>query len=245
MSDRTARRIAERITGPDYAAIKRPESSVRVKREGAVVSDAVCLTVVPHPRPAPNEPRVAEPVGASLPDGCVASRSAAPAVSVPVYRQCMGGMHPPRVCPVCQSAFVPGRSDQTYHSRACKEAASHRRSHPLVSGSPVASLCRCCGRSFGRTRGAGRPAAYCGDACRDAAALWRADVRWWAEVAAGWAPTRDAEMIEWSRSRLAQARALSGVDYLKTHPWPVSRATPGMERMLALCQTSRRRPLRS
>jgi hypothetical protein len=160
---------------------------------------------------------------------------------------------PARQCPACDRAFIPGRSDQVYCTRAHKEAAAHRRSHPPATGSPVASLCRCCGRSFVQAGKVGRNLAYCGDACRDAAALWRADVRWWEEVAAGWEPTGDAEMREWSRSRLAQTRALSGADYLKTHPWPVSRATPDMERMYAAQQRdrkrfaspSRRRPLRS
>jgi hypothetical protein len=161
--------------------------------------------------------------------------------------------HPPRLCPVCQNTFVPGRSDQTYHSRACKEAATHRRSHPPATGSPVSSLCRCCGRSFVQAGKVGRNLAYCTAACRDAAALWRADIRWWADVAAGWAPTGDAEMRAWSRSRLAQARALSGADYREPHPWPVPRSTPDMERMYAAQQRdrkrfaspSRRRPLRS
>ncbi len=235
----TARRIAERIQGPEYAIQGVPDSSVHAKRARAVVLEerSTLVPTPPHPTRLHTTP---PPSGARSRVAPASSRSVAPVVSASVHTD-HAGMHSPRVCPVCQRAFVPTRSDQTYHSRACKEAATHRRSHPPATGSPVSSLCRCCGRSFVQVGKVGRNLAYCGAACREAAALWRADVRWWADVAAGWAPTRDAEMIEWSRTRLARVRALSGADYLKTHPWPVPHSTPGMERMYAFCQRDLKR----
>lgn len=193
----------------------------------------------------PNKPRVDRPSSLTIVGEPDTPECGAPALVPASVHRLPAYLHPSRVCPVCQSAFVPGRSDQVYCGRAHKSEAHKRRARPHVSGSPVTSLCRCCGRSFVQTGKVGRNLEYCGDACRVAAALWRADVRWWEEVAAGWAPTRDAEMIEWSRSRLAKVRALSGAAYLKTRPWPVPHSTPGMERMYAFSKPPDARPPRS